>query len=159
MAPPGLTIFVDLSGMVLPMGVVQRVAGPRGAGLAGALYSSAPLLVQQARFGTVGMWGATLLVAAAWEVVGRPVTLVRVRRAGGWVGLATARKPSLVVALLIPMAAMTGAAGQRGPAGRRPPGGCGGREACWEWPPRRRSSWRRRWCWRARGGGVDLPGA
>jgi len=113
-----LTIFMDLVGMVLLVALARRLAGPRGALLAGVLYGSAPLLVQQARFATVDVWGTTLVVAATWEVVGRPVTLGRVARAGLWVGLATACKPNLVLALLVPMVALGVSAWQR-----RPPAG------------------------------------
>lgn len=108
-----LTIFLDLTGMVLLMGLARRVSGTRGEVLTGVLYGSTPLLVQQARFATVDAWGTTLVVAAAWEVVGRPVTLARVVRAGVWVGLAAASKPNLVLALVVPLVAIVVAATQR----------------------------------------------
>lgn len=114
-----LTIFVDLVGMVLLMRLARRLAGARGELVTGALYGSTPLLVQQARFATVDVWGTTLVVAAAWEVVGRPVTLARVTRAGIWVGLAAACKPNLVLAVLVPLAALVVFAGQRRQAAGR----------------------------------------
>ncbi len=108
-----LTIFLDVTGMLLLMGLARRLAGARGALLAGVLYGSTPLLVQQSRFATVDVWGTTLVVAAAWEVVGRPVTLARVLRAGVWVGLAAACKPNLAVALVLPLVAIAVAAARR----------------------------------------------
>lgn len=108
-----LTVFADLTGMVLLMGLARRLAGTRGELFAGLLYGSTPLLVQQARFATVDAWGMTLVMAAAWEVVGRPATTTRVLRAGAWVGLAAACKPNLVLALVLPLAAIAVAALRR----------------------------------------------
>ena len=108
-----LTSFVDLIAMLLLAGVAKRLAGAHGMLLAGVLYGSAPLLVQQARFATVDVWGTTLVVLAAWEVVGRPVTLIRVLRAGLWVGLAVACKPNLAMAGLLPLVAVVVAARRR----------------------------------------------
>lgn len=108
-----LTTFVDLIAMLLLMTMARRLVGVRGMLLAGVLYGSAPLLVQQARFATVDVWGTTLVVAAAWEVVGWPVTLARVLRAGLWVGLAVACKPNLAMAGLLPLVAVAVAARRR----------------------------------------------
>jgi len=124
-----LTVLCDLVAIVLVMALAARLGGPRAGLLAGALHASAPLLLQQARFATVDVWGTTLVLAAAWAVVGVRPDARRATAAGVAVGLAAACKPNLALAATIPVAAV----------------------AAWWWEVRREG-------WRRVAGAVTLAG-
>ncbi len=100
-----LAVTMDLLGLLLAVALARRLGGGRAALLAGVLYGSTPLLVQQARFATVDVWGTAFVLLAAWAVVGRAVSIRLLALSAASVGLAAACKPNLALAGAIPAAA------------------------------------------------------
>ncbi|MFH1177690.1 MAG: DUF2298 domain-containing protein, partial [Acidobacteriota bacterium] len=113
-----LAASVDLAALLLLIGLARRLGGARAATLAGWLYAGCALAIGQSRFATCDVWGTAFVLLAAWAVVGRGQLLGRVALAGAAVALAAACKPNLILAGLMPLAAIALAAWRR-PLGPR----------------------------------------
>jgi uncharacterized membrane protein len=112
-----LAVGLDLVSLWLVVVLARRLAGERAAVLAGTLYATCGLLIQQSRFGTCDVWGVACVLAVAVAVVGRPPRVRDVVAGGVALGLAVACKPNLALAAVIPLVAVGVAAGgpDRGP--------------------------------------------
>jgi len=101
-----LAVAVDLLALWLVMVLAARLGGERAATLAGALYATGALFIQQARFGTCDVWGVACVVAVAVAVVGTSLRPRNLALCGVALGLAVACKPNLALAAIIPAVAV-----------------------------------------------------
>ena len=108
-----LAVLLDLLALLLVVSLGTRLGGEASGLLAGALYATCAVFIQQSRFGTCDVWGVVGVLAIAWAVVGRRLQTRHLLAAGIALGLATACKPNLVLAAVIPAAAIAVAAWRR----------------------------------------------
>ncbi len=101
-----LSTLMDLLAMALAVALAARLGGEGAALVAGTLYASCPLLIQQARFGTTDAWGMAASMAVMWSVLGRAPGWRRLALAGAAVGVAAACKPNLALTAVVPLAAV-----------------------------------------------------
>jgi len=106
-----LAALLDLLAVRLVIAIAERLAGASAGLLAGALYATCALPIQQSRFATCDVWGVAAVLVVAWAVVGRAVLRPRdLLAAGAALGAAVACRPNLALAAVIPVVAVAVAA-------------------------------------------------
>ena len=108
-----LAVLMDLLALGFVMSLARRLGGEGSALIAGALYATCAVFIQQSRFGTCDVWGVAAVLALAWAVVARPLGVAQLLAAGAALGAAVACRPNLLLAAVIPAVAIAVAAFQK----------------------------------------------